>query len=136
MSVRDIVEVGLQDNRNEDLKLYQRQRAAKRRARGLVSRTVWIRQVDEDLFRDQVAALVEHARLIEAVTGGPELSAVEISEIVTRHELPYDASELVFLSRIREAIVLDPSARNAIEQRAQGILDRYRLPVSLEELLD
>lgn len=92
--------------------------------------------MDEDRFRAQVEALVDHARLIEAVTGGPELSAVEISEIVMRHELPYDASDLVFLSRIREAIVLDPSGRDAIALRAQGILERYRLPVSLEELLD
>jgi len=134
--VRDIVEVGLQDNRNEALKLYQRQRAAKRRARGLVSRTIWIRQVDEDRFREQVEALVDHARLIEAVTGGPELSAVEISEIVTRHELPYDPADLVFLSRIREAIVLEPSKSDAIAIRAQCILDRYRLPVSLDELLN
>ena len=92
--------------------------------------------MDEDLIREQVEALVDHARLIEAVTGGPELSAVEISEIVTRHELPYDPADLVFLSRIREAIVLEPSKSDAIAIRAQCILDRYRLPVSLDELLN
>lgn len=126
----------LENGRNEELKLYQRQRATKRRARGLVSRTIWIRQVDEDQFRERVAALVDHARLIEAVTGGPELSAVEIAEIVARHELPYDPADLVFLSRVREAIILEPSGRDAIGLRAQGILDRYHLPVTIKELLD
>ena len=124
------------DGRNEELKLYQRQRAARRRARGLVPRTIWIREADEDQFHDRVEELVDHARLIEAATGGPALSAVEIAEIITRHELPYDPADLVFLSRVRESIILEPSRRDAIALRAQGILDRYRLPVSLEELLN
>ena len=126
----------LENGRNEELKLYQRQRAARRRARGLVSKTIWIREADEDQFRDRVEELVDHARLIEAATGGPALSAIEIAEIVSRHKLPYDPADLVFLSRIREAIVLEPSKSDAITIRAQGILDRYRLPVSLDELLN
>lgn len=122
--------------RNEELKLYQRQRAAKRRALGIVSRTVWIRAVDEDRFKDQVAALVDHARLIEAVTGGPHLSAIEIAEIISRHNLPYIAEDLIYLSRVREAFALDPQAKEQITDRARDIVERYQLQVSVDDLFE
>lgn len=123
-------------NRREDLKLYQRRRAELRRARGIVSRTIWIREADEGRFREQVEALVDHARLIEAVTGGPELPATDIAEIIKRHNLPYDPSDLVFLSHVQESVVLDPSGRNAIERRAQEIINRYHFAVSIVDLLE
>lgn len=125
----------MNSGRSEELKLYQRQRAALRRSRGIVSRTVWILAADEDRFRDQISALVDHARLIEGVTGGPVLSAIEIAEIIKRHSLPYDPLDLIFLSRAREAVVLNPVEKDTVEQRIQEIVEKYQLPVSVSELL-
>lgn len=126
----------MEKERNEELKIYQRHRAAKRRACGLVSRTIWIREEDDARFREQVEGLVDHARLIEAVTGGPPLTALEIHEIIHRHRLSYDPADLIFLARIRESIALDPSSSTIIKDRAQEILEQYHLPVSLNNLLD
>ncbi|UOA34400.1 hypothetical protein DSM110093_04236 (plasmid) [Sulfitobacter sp. DSM 110093] len=122
--------------RNEELKVYQRQRAAKRRALGIVSRTVWILASDEGRFKEQVAALVDHARLIEAVTGGPHLSAIEIAEIISRHNLPYVAEDLIYLSRVRETFALDPQAKGQITDRARDIVERYQLQVSVGDLFE
>jgi hypothetical protein len=118
MSVRDITGASMSDDRKEDLKHYQRQRAALRRSRGIVSRTVWIREEDDNIFRGKVEGLVHHARLIEAVTGGPSLSVAEISEIIAKYGLPYEPADFVFLARIKEEIILKPEKRESIIGRA------------------
>lgn len=122
------------DVRRAEMKTYQMRRSADRRARGLIPRTVWIRDEDEEAFRQAVAPFADHARLLEAVTGGAHLPASEITEIIRRHALPYEPEDLIFLSRVAEAIALHPGDIPAIEQRARALIARYALPARWEDL--
>ena len=122
------------DARREEMKRYQQARSAARRDRGLVSRTIWIREADLDAFRAAVSVFSDHARLIEAVTGCAPLSAIEIAEIVKRHSLPYDPEDLIFLTRVPEALSLRPGESGSIRERAEAIIARYALPVTYEDL--
>ncbi|MCE6966994.1 histidine kinase [Cereibacter sphaeroides] len=122
------------DIRRTEMKTYQARRSADRRARGLIPRTVWIRGEDEEAFRQAVARFADHARLLEAVTGGVHLPAIEITEIIRRHALPYDPEDFIFLSRVAEAIALHPLESTRIERRARQIIAHYALPATWEDL--
>lgn len=122
------------DIRRAEMKTYQAHRSAKRRARGLIPRTVWIRREDEEAFREAVTPYAEHARLLEAATGGVHLPAFEIAAIIRHHNLPYDPDDFVFLSRVAKAIALRPQESDWIAQRAADIIARYRLPITWEDL--
>ncbi len=124
------------DVRKEEMKRYQKGRTKLRRARGLTSRTLWIRAEDIEDFQQATAIFIDHARLIEGVTGGIRLSAKDVTEIVTRHHFPYAPEDLVFLSRINDELSLKTMEWKHIEEKAKATLQKYCIAVSFEELID
>lgn len=122
------------DARREEMRRYQKARSAARRDRGLVSRTMWIREADLEAFRAATSVFSDHARLIEAVTGCAPLSAIEIAEIVKTHGFPYDPEDLIFLARVPEALSLRPGESGFIREKAEAIIARYALAVTYEDL--
>lgn len=120
--------------RREEMKKYQADRSAFRRSRGIVPRTSWVLSADQDEFRTVTEKFTDHARLIEAITGGTPMKAAEITRIINKHDLPYAPDDLIFLSRISEELSLRPAFHPTIERRARGIIETYRLPVVFEDL--
>ena len=123
------------ETRKEEVKRYQRSRAEARRTRKLTSRTLWIRAEDIEAFQEATAVFADHARLIEGVTGGTPISGESIIDIVKRHQLPYDPEDLIYLSRVNIELSLKPAESTYIENKTNAILQKYSIPVSLDEIL-
>lgn len=121
--------------RKSEMRKYQQERSAIRRARGLVTRTFWIWEEDSDAFRAAVTPYVDRARLIEALLGTAPLPDLELITIVKTHEFPYDPEDIVFLAGLRTTIALRPLEATYAEQKAREILARYDLPVTLEDII-
>jgi len=121
--------------RKAEMRAYQQERSAIRRARGLVTRTFWIWEADSDAFRAAVTPFVDRARLIEALLGTAPLPALELINIIKAHGFPYDAEDIVFLAGLRTTIALRPLESTYAEKKAREILARYDLPVTLEDLV-
>ena len=122
------------DTRKDEMRRYQERRTKARRARNLVSRTIWIRKEDEEAFAAATARFADHARVIEAATGGPQMSPIDLAGLIARHDLPYDPDELVFLMRLRENLWRADDT-GPVEAAARRILAKYRLPATFEDLL-
>lgn len=121
--------------RKAEMRKYQQERSAIRRARGLVTRTFWIWEEDSDAFRAAVTPYVDRARLIEALLGTAPLPAMELIDIIKTHGYPYDPEDIVFLAGLRATIALRPLETTDAEKKAREILARYDLPVTLEDLV-
>jgi hypothetical protein len=121
--------------RREEMKKYQAERSTFRRSRGIVSKTAWILAAEQEEFRKVTDRFTEHARLVEAVTGGTRMDATEIVRIINTHRLPYDPGDLIFLSRVSEELSIRPTTLPVIERRARAIIEAYQLPVAFEDLL-
>lgn len=123
------------DTRKAEMRQYQQRRSVIRREHGLVTRTYWIWEADSDAFRAAVTPFVDRARLIEALLGTAPLPSLELVEIVKRHGFPYDPADIVFLAELRTKIELRPLESASVKARAEEILARYDLPVTLDDLL-
>lgn len=123
------------DARKAEMRRYQQRRSAIRREHGLVTRTHWIWEEDSDDFRAAVAPFVDRARLIDALLGTAPLPALELINIIKRHDFPYDPADLVFLAELRTKIELKPSESASLKAQAEKILAQYDLPVTLNDLL-
>lgn len=121
--------------RKVEMREYQRERSAIRRARGLVTRTFWIWEEDSDAFRSAVSPYVDRARLIEALLGTAPLPALELINIIKRHEFPYDPEDIVFLADMRTRLALRPEESASAIEQAREILARSDLPIRLEDLI-
>ena len=121
--------------RKTEMRQYQQRRSAIRREHGLVTRTYWIWEKDSDAFRAAVTPYVDRARLIEALLGAAPLPSLELVEIVKQHGFPYDPADIVFLAELRTKIELRPLESASVKARAEKILARYDLPVTLDDLL-
>jgi len=121
--------------RKTEMRKYQQRRSAIRREHGLVTRTYWIWEEDSDAFRAAVTPYVDRARLIEALLGAAPLPSLELVEIVKQHGFPYDPADIVFLAELRTKIELRPFESASVKARAEKILARYDLPVTLDDLL-
>jgi len=121
--------------RKTEMRQYQQRRSAIRREHGLVTRTYWIWEKDSDAFRAAVTPYVDRARLIEALLGAAPLPSLELVEIVKQHGFPYDPADIVFLAELRTKIELRPFESASVKARAEKILARYDLPVTLDDLL-
>lgn len=122
--------------RKSEMRKYQQERSSKRREHGLVTRTFWIWESDNDAFRNAVSPYVDRARLIEALLGTAPLPAMDLIEIIRKHRFPYDAEDIVFLADLRTTIALRPLESTHAEQKAREILAKYDLPLSLEDLVN
>lgn len=120
--------------RREDLKDYQRRRTERRRARGLTAKTVWIREEDNDAFIKATQSFVDHARLIEGVTGSITLEPSELKEIIERNQFHYAVEDLMLLVNLRQTITLKPLEQKASLTQATEILAKYGFHVELDEL--
>ena len=121
--------------RKLEMRKYQRERTAVRRQHGLVTRTFWIWEEDSDDFRAAVTPFVDKARLIEALLGTAPLPSLELVEIIQKHSFPYDPADIVYLAELRTLIALKPLESTYAKARAQEILAKYDLPISLEDLV-
>ena len=121
--------------RREDLKEYQRRRTKRRRARGLTAKTVWIREEDSEAFAKATQSFVDHARLVEGVTGSITLEPSELRDILERNQFHYDVEDLMFLINLSQTITLRPLEENASLMRASEILTRYGFKFELGELV-
>jgi hypothetical protein len=122
--------------RKAEMRQYQQLRSAIRRQHGLATRTFWIWEADNDAFRDAIAPFVDRARLIEALLGTVPLPSLELVQIIQKHGFPYDPEDVVFLAGLRTTIALKPLERTRAEQKARDILEKYNLPISLEDLVE
>lgn len=120
--------------RKSEMRKYQQERSAKRREHGLVTRTFWISESDNNAFRNAVSPYVDRARLIEALLGTAPLPAMDLIEIIKKHKFPYEAEDIVFLAGLRTTIALRPLESTGAEQKAREILAKYDLPLSLDDL--
>ena len=121
--------------RREDLKEYQRRRTKRRRARGLTAKTVWIREEDSVAFAKATQSFVDHARLVEGVTGSITLEPSELRDILERNQFHYDVEDLMFLINLSQTITLRPLEENASVKRAAEILTRYGFKFDVDELV-
>lgn len=111
--------------RKMEMRDYQRVRSGARREIGQVTRTAWIRGEDSDAFAEAIRPFTDHARLLEAVNGALDLSAMELTGIVREHQLPYEPEEVIFLSRIEEYLTLHPDRTDRVVHTAHQIMDKY-----------
>ena len=125
----------IDQKRREDLKEYQRRRTKKRRARGLTAKTVWIREEDSEAFAKATQSFVDHARLVEGVTGSITLEPSELKDILERNQFHYDVEDLMFLINLRQTITLKPPEEDASLKRASEILTRYGFKFEVDELV-
>ena len=123
------------DARKAEMREYQRERSAVRRAAGLVTRTFWIWERDSADFRAAVAPFVDRARLIDALLGTSPLPSLELINIVKSHKFPYDPEDIVFLADLRTRLALRPEDSASATERAREILARCDLPITLEDLI-
>lgn len=121
--------------RKREMREYQRERSAVRRAAGLVTRTFWIWEEDSDAFRAAVAPYVDRARLIDALLGTAPLPALDLINIIKRNDFPYDPADIVYLAELRTEIALKPMESTYAKERAREILAKYHLPVTVEDLI-
>lgn len=113
------------EGRRRSMREYQKRRAGGRRQHGLVTRTSWICGKDADAFAEAVRPFTEHARLMEGVNGTVKVSPMEMADIISEQKLPYDAEEMVFLSRIEENLALYPEKGERIINTAHRIMSKY-----------
>ncbi|PVH28277.1 histidine kinase [Pararhodobacter oceanensis] len=123
------------EKRKAEMREYQKQRSAVRRRHGLVTRTLWIWEADNDAFRDAISPYVDRARLIEAILGTAPLPSLEIIEIIKKHNFPYDPADIIYLADLRTQLALDPSASSSALEKARDILSRYDLPITVDDLV-
>lgn len=121
--------------RKVEMRQYQRERSAVRRAAGLVTRTFWIWERDSTDFRAAVAPYVDRARLIDALLGTAPLPALELIKIIKTHGFPYDPADIIYLADLRTELALRPGASASTIERAREILAKYDLPVELGDLI-
>ena len=123
------------DGRRRSMREYQKRRASARREHGLVTRTTWIRKEDAAAFREAIAPLSGHARIIEAVIGSVTVEPVEIIELINQHQLPYDPEDIIFMTRFAEAMALKPAEQAKTARRAKEIIRQYGFHVTIDDLL-
>jgi hypothetical protein len=123
------------EGRRRSMRDYQKRRAGARREHGLVSRTTWIRKEDAEAFKEAIAPLSGHARLVEAVIGSVTVEPVEIIELIRKYELPYDPEDIIFMTRFAEAMALKPAEQGATRRRAEDIIRRYGFHVTVDDLI-
>lgn len=123
------------EGRRRSMREYQKRRAGARREHGLVSRTTWIRQEDAKAFKEAVAHLSNHARIVEAVIGSVMVEPIEIIEIITKYQLPYDPEDIIFMTRFAEAMALKPTEQSETRRRAEEIIQRYGFQVTVADLI-
>lgn len=121
--------------RKREMREYQRERSAIRRQHGLVTRTFWIWEEDSDAFRAAAAPFVDRARLIDALLGTAPLPALELINIIKRHDFPYDPANIVYLVELRTQLALKPEESTYAKERARDILAKYNLPVTVADLV-
>jgi hypothetical protein len=123
------------EGRRRSMREYQKRRAGARRDHGLVSRTAWIRKEDADAFKEAIAPLSAHARIVEAVIGSVTVEPVEIIEIIRKYALPYDPEDIIFMTRFAEAMALKPMEQAETRRRAEEIIERYGFQVTVADLI-
>lgn len=125
----------MDEKRRKDLKEYQRRRTERRRARGLTVKTIWIREEDTEAFAKATQPFVDHARLIEGVTGSITLEPSELKDILERNQFPYTLDDLMFLINLRQTIILKPREEKESWSRASEILQKYGFKIEPDELV-
>lgn len=121
--------------RKAEMRQYQRERSAVRRAAGLVTRTFWIWERDSADFRAAVAPYVDRARLIDALLGTAPLPSLELINIIKTHAFPYDPEDVIYLAELRTRLALRPEESASATERAREILAKCDLPVKLDDLI-
>ena len=123
------------EGRLRSMREYQKRRAGARREHGLVSRTTWIRKEDAGAFKEAIAPLTAHARIVEAVIGSVTVEPVEIIELITKYGLPYDPEDIIFMTRFAEAMALKPKEQAETRRRAETIIQRHGFEVTVDDLI-
>lgn len=123
------------DGRLRSMREYQKRRAGARREHGLVSRTAWVRREDAEAFKEAIAPLTAHARIVEAVIGSVTVEPVEIIELINTYKLPYDPEDIIFMTRIAEAMALKPMEQAETRRRAEAIIQRHGFEVTVDDLI-
>lgn len=123
------------EGRRRSMREYQKRRGAARREHGLVTRTAWIRSEDVEAFKNAIAPLVDHARIVEAVIGSVTVEPVEIIEIINKHKFPYDPQDVIFVTRFAETMALKPLEQAATRRRAEDIIRRYGFHMTVDDLI-
>jgi hypothetical protein len=123
------------EGRLRSMREYQKRRAGARREHGLVSRTTWIRKEDAAAFKEAVAPLTAHARIVEAVIGSVAVEPVELIELITKYELPYDPEDVIFMTRFAEAMALRPMEQAETRRRGEEIIRKYGFQVTVDDLI-
>jgi hypothetical protein len=123
------------EGRRRSMREYQKRRAGARREHGLVARTTWIRKEDAEAFKEAIAPLTGHARIIEAVIGSVTVEPVEIIDIITKYRLPYASEDIIFMTRFAEAMALKPAEQAETRKRAEDIIRRYGFQIAVADLI-
>lgn len=123
------------EKRKAEMREYQKQRSALRRQHGLVTRTLWIWESDNDSFRKAISPYVDRARLIEAILGAAPMPSLEIIEIIKKHNFPYDPADIVYLADLQTQLALNPPTDSSATEKAREILSRYDLPITVDDLV-
>lgn len=125
----------IDDSRLRSMREYQKRRAGARREHGLVSRTAWVRKEDADAFKEAIAPLTAHARIVEAVIGSVTVEPIEIIELINKYGLPYDPEDIIFMVRFAEAMALKPLEQAETRRRAEEIIRRHGFEVTVDDLI-
>jgi uncharacterized Fe-S cluster-containing protein len=125
----------LDEGRRRSMREYQQRRGAARREHGLVTRTAWIRSEDVEAFKNAIAPLVDHARIVEAVIGSVTVEPVEIIAIINKHKFPYDPQDIIFIMRFAETMALKPTEQAETCRRAEAIIQQYGFHLTVDDLI-
>lgn len=116
------------DEKKKAMRTISAQRREDFKDAGLVQRSVWIRAEDIEAFKEATAALTDHARIIAYLIGYDlGMTPAEIFRSIKTHGLPYDPDDMrVLLSR--------GWADDGDDTKAEGVLRKYKLPISIDRL--